>query len=253
MVFKIIIKAKAVVRYKNTISMLKGLLVSVVVLSGCGLRGSDPSRSSVDPRPVGPAHSAQSAIKGFSIVVSRLTHLVERTCRRRAPQMNCQFVILLDTRLNQPPNAFQPLEKNDQPVIVFTLAMLATVQNDDELAFVLDHESAHHIQGHLQQKRQNAFAGALILGGLSTLVGAAPDAIRDAQDYGMILGQRSYSKTYELQADALGTLIAPNARYDPLRGLVFFTRIADPGDVFLGTHPPNRRWIKIVREAAAHL
>ena len=69
----------------------------------------------------------------------------------------------------------------------------------------------------------------------------------------MILGQRSYSKTYELQADALGTLIAPNARYDPLRGLVFFTRIADPDDSFLGTHPPNRRRIKIVREAAAPL
>ena len=66
MISKIRIKAKAVVRYKNTISMLKCLLVSVVVLSGCGIGGSDPSRSSVDPRPVGPARSAQSAIKGFS-------------------------------------------------------------------------------------------------------------------------------------------------------------------------------------------
>jgi len=208
MVFKIIIKAKAVVRYQNTISMLKGLLVSVVVLSGCGLRGSDPSRSSVDPRPVGPAHSAQSAIKGFSIVVSRLTHLVERTCRRRAPQMNCQFVILLDTRPNLPFNAFQTLGKDGQPVIIFTLAMLATAQNDDELAFVLGHESTHHIQGHLQKRRQNVLTGALI---------------------------------------------AANAGYDPLRGVAVFTRIADPGDAFLGTHPPKRRRIKIVQEAAALL
>jgi hypothetical protein len=77
------------------------------------------------------------------------------------------------------------------------IAMLVTAQNDDELAFVLGHESAHHVQGHLQQKRQNSLAGALILGGLSTLAGAAPDVIRNAQDYGMILGQRSYSKTYE--------------------------------------------------------
>jgi predicted Zn-dependent protease len=69
----------------------------------------------------------------------------------------------------------------------------------------------------------------------------------------MILGLRSYSKTYELQADALGTLIAANAGYDPLRGVAFFTRIPDPGDAFLGTHPPNRRRIKIVREAAASL
>ena len=99
--------------------------------------------------------------------------------------------------------------------------MLATVQNDDELAFVLGHESAHHIQGHLQQKRKNALTGTLILGGYSTLVGAAPDAIRNAQDYGIILGQRSYSRTYELQADALGTLIAANAGYDPLRGGCF--------------------------------
>jgi predicted Zn-dependent protease len=69
----------------------------------------------------------------------------------------------------------------------------------------------------------------------------------------MILGLRSYSKTYELQADALGTLIAANAGYDPLRGVAFFTRIPDPGDAFLGTHPPNCRRIKIVREAAASL
>ena len=76
--------------------------------------------------------------------------MAERTCRRRAPQINCQFVILLDTRPNQPPNAFQTLGKDGQPVIIFTLAVLATAQNDDELAFVLGHESAHHIQGHLQ-------------------------------------------------------------------------------------------------------
>jgi len=61
---------------------------------------------------------------------------------------------------------------------------------------------------------------------LSTLAGAAPYAIRNAQDYGMILGQRSYSKTYELQADALCTLIAANAGYDPLRGVAFHP---DPG------------------------
>ena len=59
--------------------------------------------------------------------------------------MNCQFVILLDTRPNQPTNTFQTLGKDGQPVIIFTLAMLAAAQNDDELAFVLGHESAHHI------------------------------------------------------------------------------------------------------------
>jgi predicted Zn-dependent protease len=50
-----------------------------------------------------------------------------------------------------------------------------------------------------------------------------------------------------LEADALGTVITKRAGYDPVRGAAFFTQIADPGDRFLGTHPPNAKRIDTVK------
>ena len=67
------------------------------------------------------------------------------------------------------------------------------------------------------------------------------------------VGARSYSKNFELEADALGTIITARAGYDPLRGAEFFARIPDPGDKFLGTHPPNASGLDTVRRTAAGL
>jgi predicted Zn-dependent protease len=50
---------------------------------------------------------------------------------------------------------------------------------------------------------------------------------------------RGYSREFELEADALGAEIAWTAGFDPVRGTGFFDRLPDPGDRFLGTHPPN--------------
>ncbi len=71
-----------------------------------------------------------------------------------------------------------------------------------------------------------------------------------AQQVGGAVGVRSFSKRFELEADALGTVIAGRAGYDPVRGAAYFTRIPDPGNAFLGTHPPNADRIETVREAA---
>lgn len=48
-------------------------------------------------------------------------------------------------------------------------------------------------------------------------------------------------------------MITRRAGYDPLRGAEFFTRIPDPGDQFLGTHPPNAQRIDVVRQTMANL
>lgn len=53
-----------------------------------------------------------------------------------------------------------------------------------------------------------------------------------------------------LEADGLGTEIAIRAGYDPVHGAEFFTRLPDPGDTFLGSHPPNAQRIAAVRRAA---
>ena len=44
---------------------------------------------------------------------------------------------------------------------------------------------------------------------------------------------------------------AHEAGYDPRIGALYFARIPDPGDRFLGTHPPNADRQRVVAEVAA--
>jgi predicted Zn-dependent protease len=179
--------------------------------------------------------------------------VAERECRARTSGVNCDFNIAVDDRPDQPANAYQTLDKQGRPVIFFTLGLIADARNADELAFVLGHEAAHHIAGHINRQQQNAVAGAVIFAGLATLSGGSAEAVQNAQRLGAEVGARRYSKDFELEADALGTIITARAGYDPLRGAEFFTRIPDPGDKFLGTHPPNAARIEVVRRTVAGL
>ena len=197
--------------------------------------------------------SANQAARSFVQVVRTVEPVAERECRARTQGVNCDFNIVVDDRPGQPANAYQTVDRNGRPVIAFTLALIADVRNEDELAFVMGHEAAHHIAGHIGRQQQNAVAGAVIFAGLATLSGGNAEAVRNAQELGAQVGARSYSKDFELEADALGTIITARAGYKPVRGAQFFARIPDPGDKFLGTHPPNAARIAIVRKTAANL
>ncbi|MEP4247599.1 M48 family metallopeptidase [Tateyamaria sp.] len=197
--------------------------------------------------------TADQTGRAFATVVSRLEPVAERVCRAETSGVNCDFRILIDDRPNQPANAFQTLDENQRPLLVFTIGLLEEARNADEIAFVMGHEAAHHVAGHIARQKQNAAAGAVIFGGLASISGGDPSAIESAQRIGAQVGARSYSKDFELEADALGTVITARAGYDPVRGSEFFNRIPDPGDQFLGTHPPNAQRIEIVRRTAAGL
>jgi predicted Zn-dependent protease len=95
--------------------------------------------------------------------------------------------------------------------------------------------------------------GALVAGALATLGGGDEAAIRAAQDMGAELGARRYSKGFELEADALGTEIAWRAGFDPLVGAQFFSRLPDPGNRFLGTHPPTAQRHEVVEQTLQRL
>lgn len=75
----------------------------------------------------------------------------------------------------------------------------------------------------------------------------------NARELGAAVGARAYSKEFELEADALGARIAALAGYDPVKGAAYFQRIPDPGNEFLGTHPPNAARIAVVKAVAAAL
>lgn len=213
------------------------ILALSLALGGCVTSYPTPPAAPAGTSPA--VQPARAAAENFLTVVSRVEPVAESYCRSRRVAQNCDFRIVVDDRPGQPPNAFQTLDRFDRPVIGFTLALIADARNADELAFVLGHEAAHHIAGHIPKRQDQALSGALLAGVLAQASGLTPDEVRAAQNLGAEVAARSYSKDFELEADALGAEIALVAGYDPLRGAGFFDRLPDPGDKFLGSHPPN--------------
>lgn len=226
-------------------------VAALILLGACAAPAPVPAPM-VLPQAGGALPPADIAARNFVDVVRVLEPVSEAECRRLTVNVNCDFQIVVDNRLNQPVNAFQSRDSAGRPVITFTLALIADARNSDELAFVMAHEAAHHILGHLDRQERNAMAGALIFGGLASATGSTA-SLETAQRLGAFVGARSYSKEFELEADELGTLIAARAGYDPLVGARFFGRIPDPGNRFLGTHPPNAERIQRVEQTVARL
>ncbi|MFD2854779.1 M48 family metalloprotease [Seohaeicola zhoushanensis] len=195
----------------------------------------------------------QTAAAAFSQVVASVEPVAEAECQRRQFGRSCDFRIVVDGDPTAPANAFQSVDERGRPVITFTLALIAQAENADELAFVMGHEAAHHILDHLRRQSRSATAAAVVLGGLATLTGGSATDVETAQRLGAAVGARQYSKEYELEADELGTLIAYRAGFDPRIGVQFFARIPDPGDRFLGTHPPNAARVQTVQRTIAAL
>lgn len=222
--------------------MHKALIaVLMLVLAGCVPTGLPPQLPPVAASSPGAAglQPPEAAARTFLEVVRQVEPVAEQVCRERGTVRACDFRIVVDDRPGQPPNAFQTLDRNGRPILGFTLALIADARNADELAFVLGHEAAHHIAGHIPRQRDQVMSGALVAGVLAQASGLPPADVRAAQNLGAQVAARSYSKEFELEADSLGAEIALIAGYDPIRGSGFFDRLPDPGDRFLGTHPPN--------------
>lgn len=235
--------------------MLRVALALILLLSACATvptvpppgpgTAPAPSQSEIQQR-------ADRAARQFVRVVKTVEPVAEQVCRERTRDVTCDFQIVVDDRLGQPPNAFHTLGRNGEPLIAFNLALILAVENEDELAFIMGHEAAHHIAGHIERAKRGATLGAQIFGGAAaTISGGDADAIRAGQEFGAALGIRTFSKEFELEADALGTIITQRAGYDPIRGAQFFNRLPDPGNRFLGTHPPNAARIETVRRVAS--
>ncbi|MCU0906239.1 MAG: M48 family metallopeptidase [Rhodobacteraceae bacterium] len=230
-------------------------VVAVTATAGC-LAPIDvvmPPPAVPPPASTLPRLDPDAAARAFVAVVQRVEPIAEAECRARSPQLNCDFQIAVDSRPGIPPNAFQTRDASGRPIIGFTLALIMDARNPDELAFVLGHEAAHHIAGHLDLVQQSAWAGAVAAGVLASLGGARPEAIERAQSIGAGVGARTFSKDFELEADSLGTVIAWRAGYDPITGAGFFSRLPDPGNTFLGSHPPNADRQRVVAQTLAQI
>lgn len=227
------------------------IAVCVSACSGGGILGGEPAP--LLPQPISDQLPAAAAARVFVSVVERLEPVAEALCRARAPTGNCDLRIVVDDRPGEPPNAFQTVDRSGRPIVGFTLALIADARNADEIAFVMGHESAHHILDHIPKRQQTSQGAAVLAGALARANGATPEQVRAAEAFGAEVGSRSYSKDFELEADALGAEIATIAGFDAVLGAAFFNRLPDPGDQFLGTHPPNGARQAQVAEVVARL
>lgn len=225
-------------------------LLACLLLAACGTTYELPpaGQAPLAPAPVAAVGPARTPAD-FARVVARVEPAGEGLCREEnpnAPSGWCRFRIALDEDPGKPPNAYQTEGPDGSPLVVVGTPLLAEMRSDDEIAFVLSHEMSHHIAGHLPKRAQQQALGALIMGGLVAAAGdaygmpASQSTIEQAMDVGAALGARSYSQTYELEADTLGAYVAARAGYDPERGALIFGRpaLADPGGPpLLASHP----------------
>lgn len=183
----------------------------------------------------------------------RVEPMAERLCREQLAASKCDFMIAVDDDRSQPANAFQTIDPQGRPIIVFTQALIDLAHNQDELAFVFGHEAAHHILGHIPRRQDQAKTGAILVGILGEASGLQGADLARVQEIGAGLAAQSYSKDFELEADALGAEVALRAGYDPMVGANFFTRLPDPGDRFMGSHPSNMQRQAVVAQAVRKL
>ena len=231
---------------------LIGLMV--LGLSACEVPSAPPATPSPGIASAPPALSPDVAARNFLAVVDRVEPVAEFMCRSSLPRENCDFKVVIDDREGQGINAFQTLDRSGRPILGFTLELILEARNPDEIAFVMGHEAAHHIEKHIPQTQSQAQAGAIAGALLGAIIGGGdPTAIDQGLQLGGFVGARRFSQDHELEADALGTIIAARAGYDPVLGSQFFGRIPDPGNQFLGTHPPNAARLATVRNVAAAL
>lgn len=224
------------------------LLPLLLAVAACDVPTTTPSSPASRPQTES-TPNVSAAAERFVRVVERVEPAAEAACRRDAPDLNCDFRIAVDDSSGAPINAFQMRDKTGRPLLIVTVPMITYVRNDDEMAFVLAHEAAHHIARHLDRRAQATRASALIFATAAAQTGASSAAVETAARAGAVFGSRAYAKNYELEADAIGARIARAAGFDAINGARYFERAPDPGNRFLGTHPPNANRVEAVRKA----
>jgi predicted Zn-dependent protease len=233
--------------------MLQIRLFALFVTVALAAAGCVPSMAPTPSRPTPQAEAdlaarARQAVLNFDEVVARVEPVAERVCREETPDQPCDFVIYVDRAPESGVNAFHTLDPQGRPAIIFTVGLIAVARNTDELAFIMGHEAGHHIARHLPMGQQRAAEGAEVFARIARSRGAGPVEIGEAAQIGALVARRTFGQRAELEADAIGTVIAVRAGYDPLTGSDFFSRIPDPARDFLSTHPPNSERLRIVRQ-----
>lgn len=195
-------------------------------------------------------------------LVSDLQSAAMPICRQ-AGRENCWFDV--DFVRDAEINAFAS-ERNK---ITFHNGLAKYLAGEDEVAAVLAHEMGHHIADHIAKAQGNAVVGGLIaglvFGGLVSATGGYYDPyqyqydMENAMELGAQLGDVSFSKEHEREADYIGAYILARAGHDLAAARTVWVKIAKSSDhmeaALFDTHPagPERlaAWDMTVAEIEA--
>jgi len=146
----------------------------------------------------------------ISLVINRNGQLIEV---KMAGILCCSYPVVLTP--NDQVNAF-----SDGKRIIVTSGLIRSTETDEELAFVLSHEIAHNVLGHVGKKRGN-----VLLGSIFDVLVLATTGVSTGGIFGK-LGGSAYSKSFEFEADYAGLYIAARAGYDISSATNFWRRMA---------------------------
>ncbi len=124
--------------------------------------------------------------------------------------------------------------------VIINSGLIVSTRNENELAGVLAHETAHVTQRHIvrqiiDQGHEGLLASAAMLAAVllgATAARGSPDAIEGAIMAGqsaMIQHQINYTRSSEFEADRIGISTMANAGYDPLGMASFFDYMGRTG------------------------
>ena len=166
------------------------------------------------------------------------------------PQLPYEFVIVNDTSWNA---WALPGGK-----IAINRGLLEGMRSESELAAVLAHEIVHSAARHSAQQMERGIGLHILLGSLLTAVGDEDQELAyELGSLGIGLGQLSYSRSAEREADYYGIVYMVNAGYDPQGAVdlhqLFSDEINSEGG-WLSTHPGSSERVENnKRSAQAHM
>ena len=140
----------------------------------------------------------------------------------------------------------------DGEIIVVTMGMIEAVENPDEMAFVVAHELAHIVAGHIDKRNRNAFLGGL-LGAFVDVLACGGRVVCPTRSTraGMAAGATAFSVEFEEEADYFAALFLIRAGFDSEVAAGLWLRMASASGLgYSQTHPAYAgRYANIIVQA----